>query len=533
LRFIAGVFATGTLAITASAQVQRTPHSLPMTLSLPVGSPAENYLRYAQTLGVSRLEPWGLRPLTPGMMQSQADSGPFSRLVGAQRVRRQGDFVWQVLPVSATIWYNSTYPFGWNDGPAWRGRGATVAADGGVAARWKVLSVTLDPTGFISENRAFEMMPTGLATSIPYADPLNPTGIDRPQRFGDRRYGKLDWGQSTARADAFGIAVGASTANQWIGPMGEWPFLLGNNAAGIPHVFAGSSSPWNVGIGRIHGRLFYGDLRQSAFSNQPDSTGRRLTSGIMGVFMPRFLPGLEIGAGRMFEYRWPAKGFSSRDLRKPLEAFLKEHVVGDSTIPEPNSSQDNQLAALFARWVLPGSGFEAYGELGREDHSWNGRDAILEPDHSATYGLGVRKAWRSPDGALTGLRAEVLNMEISTLFRARSEGAIYAHAFTLQGHTHMGQVLGAGFAPLSGGGAMLGLERFLPNGQTSSISLTRMVIREREVNSSVEVQYALATDRTQRVGSVSVVYGLTAVYDMNRYFRADVGNVMLTLGLRW
>ena len=500
---------------------------------ISIGSARESYLRYAQTLGLASVASWVIRPLSPVALGELADSSGALAYLKTSPVRAIGDLKWQTVPVTASVWYNTTYPFGWNDGAVWRGRGATGAIEGGVDLRWRFLSATLDPMAFIAENRAFPFK-TFSADANPFADPITPY-IDRPQRFGDKSYGQITPGQSTVRLDGLGVSAGVSTANMWIGPMGEWPFLLSNNAAGFPHVFAGSSSPWNIGIGRIHGRIVYGGLTQSAFTNEPDTAPGRIISGIFGSFSPRFLPGLEIGFGRVFEYRWPPRGFSSRDFRKPFEAFLKEKVNSDETavLGAQNQSSDNQLASVFARWVMPHSGFEVYGEFGRDDHNWNGRDAILEPDHIATYGLGLRKAWLNASGRLTGVRAEILNMEQSTLARARPQGSFYEHTATKQGHTQMGQVLGAGFAATSAAGSLLAIDRFTPSGESSSYSLTRMVTRESDFAPRPEVEYALALERTRSTGGFHLTYGLTAVYDFNRDFSADVGNVMTTLRVRW
>src|SRR5207237_1302298 len=148
----------------------------------------------------------------------------------------------------------------------------------------------------------------------------------------------------------------------------------------------------NVWVGTIHGRVFYAELAQSAFTKLTGDTARRFGSGISASFMPALFPGLEIGGARMLATYWPEGGIGWPELRKPFEQFLKEHVR------DADAKVDNQEASMFARWVMPANGFEAYGEFGREDHSGNGRDLILEPDHSATFGLGLRKAWRGERG---------------------------------------------------------------------------------------------------------------------------------------
>jgi hypothetical protein len=516
------------------AQSGTSSDTVPTTLFVPVGSSTESYLRYHQTLGTASLTSWTVRSFSPATITNLVDGSEKKPYLDADRpVHKAGDLLWQAVPVAASLWYNTTYPFGWNDGAVWRGRGATMAVEGGFAVRWKFLSATIDPTFFMAENRRFALMAIRDSSTNPYADPLGSSYMDRPQRFGNRAYARVDAGQTTLRIDTYGLSAGVSTANQWIGPMSDWPFLLGNNAAGFPQLFAGSSAPWNVGIGSVSGRIFYGGLTQTAYMSLPDSNTGRFITGIMGSFSPAALPGLELGAARIFEYTWPAAGLGWEDYRKPFEAFLKEHVKPDGVSTEPNQRADNQLVSIFARWVAPRSGFEAYGEFGRDDHNYNARDAVLEPDHDASYGLGLRKAWRSAAGIVTGVRAETFNMEVSTLARGRPQGMWYGHSEARQGHTQLGQILGAGFAAVAGAGSLFGVERFSNAGERSAFSLIRMVMREGDAEPARDVQYALTGERTRRLGTFRLTYGATGVYNLHRYFAGDVGNVMGSISLTW
>src|SRR5207237_7647069 len=52
-------------SVTLAAQTRIRPDSNATPLILPVGSVAENYLRYAQTLGELPLSAWTIRPMTP------------------------------------------------------------------------------------------------------------------------------------------------------------------------------------------------------------------------------------------------------------------------------------------------------------------------------------------------------------------------------------------------------------------------------------------------------------------------------------
>jgi hypothetical protein len=505
------------LFFSASAARSQIADSARPHIWMPAAGVDANYLRYAQSLGLIRGSQWTILPFTPVELLEDFQA---RRPAAVQR-----------LPAIVSAWYNTTAPFGWNDGAVWRGRGLNVALEGGVAAHYGPVSVALAPLAFFSENKSFPLYPRLDQTAGEFEDPFIADQIDRPQRFGNRSYARLDPGQSVVRIDGRGMTAGVSTMNQWIGPMSEWPFILSNNAAGFPHLFVGSSKPWNVKIGRIHGRIFYGRLSQSAYARPTDTAAVRFTSGISGSYMPAFMPNLELGATRMFEAAWPSAGPGWPEFRKPFEAFLKEHVRANQE-SGPNQNSDNQLASVYARWTFPQSGVEVYGEFGREDHNWNARDAILEPDHMASVGLGFRKAWAAERGRINGLRAELINLESSTLARERPQGAWYVNSGTPQGHTQIGQVLGAGFAAVEGAGSMVAFERLEPGGDGSVFSFMRLVVAER-AGTPPDAIYALSSEFTRPIGGLHVTYGGTAIYEMNRDLLADVGNFMLTARVRW
>ena len=83
----------------------------------------------------------------------------------------------------------------------------------------------------------FPLLANGQSGDAAFGDGLYATVVDRPQRFGDGAYARVDAGQSQVRLDLLGAAVGFSNAHEWWGPAQRYPFLLGTNAAGFPHVF--------------------------------------------------------------------------------------------------------------------------------------------------------------------------------------------------------------------------------------------------------------------------------------------------------
>jgi hypothetical protein len=415
-----------------------------------VGAETEAYLRYVDLTDTSSDASWSIRPLSPPQLKKLAASvggSPWrTRLTGF--ANSNGPFHFGLVSPGASVRYNSQFAYGSNDAAIWAGRGATVAAQGGVYAVAGPVSVTLMPIVFRSENGAFPLALSALPCKC--GEPNFGGNVDRPQRFGVGSYQRLDPGQSTIRIDGLGLGAGFSTANEGWGPSAEYPFILGNNAPGFPHVFFGSSEPLPIFIGKAQVKVIYGRLDQSSYSPVTGSKfyssqveiGRvRFASGLIATFQPRGLDGLEIGAARFVHSIWPRTGIPSSYLRKPLQAFLKVHLPG---IDQQLAGTDNQLASFFARWAFRESGLEVYGEYGREDNSYDLRDFVQEPDHSRAYSVGLAKTLGRQSSRFNVIRLEVMNFQLPPLATTgRGEGGIYIHGSLLQGHTNRGQLLGA------------------------------------------------------------------------------------------
>jgi hypothetical protein len=507
-----------------------------------VGSDRERYLRVLQTLGLVPVYPWSIRGFSLrelDQLRPLPDAHPWAAYPGFSPAGRSSGPLQEAIPATFTARYNTAFPFGMNDGAIWAGRGLTTSAQVGGAVRQGPLSVVVAPLVFWSQNRVFPLMANGQSGNLRFADAAFPTIVDRPQRFGDGAYARIDPGQSTVRVDlGRAIAVGFSTANQWWGPMTEFPYLLGNNAPGFTHFFVGSPVPWNIWVGQLHARVVYGGLGQSAYTDIVGPERRRFASAIVATFSPRGARGLELGAARFFHIVWPDSGLGSRELRRPFESLLKANLRAS----DPNVGPENQLASLFGRWVLPRSGVEIYAEYGREDHNVDTRDLLQEPDHDATYGIGLQKAWIRRAGTIIALRGELVNSSISTLARHRTQIGPYTHFFLRQGHTHRGQLLGTGFAAGTGGsGSSVRLERYSTNG-SESVSWSRLVRQDRVNPTSattrctvdcLDVQHVIQADRLRTYGRLEVRYGLAVVYELNRDFDQDAVNWNPQVEIRW
>jgi hypothetical protein len=190
--------------------------------------------------------------------------------------------------------------------------------------------------------------------------------------------------------------------------------------------------------------------------------------------------------------------------------------------------------------VLPHSGFEVSGEFAREDHAYDFRDLIQEPDHSRFYAIGMRKVFRHSPTSLIAGRLEIINFQVPQLIRYRGEGEIYFHGLIRQGHTNRGQLLGANVGVGSAAGSTVAVDHFSSRGSWTA-SWVRDVNRENgnylllgvRNPRSMDVSHALGFEMTRFLDAIDLTGGLTFVRDFNRNFTSDVNNLNVTLSVSY
>lgn len=522
-------------ALLAAAPLSAQPD---LRLEMGTGGEGERYLRLLQVAGEAPLYPWTLRGFSPREVDRLVPDGaghPWSARLAPADSAAPSRPLRPVRP-SAGVVFNSAFPEGYNDGPVWAGRGATLVASAGAQLRSGPLTARIEPMAFIAQNRAFTLMPNRRTGDERFMDPYGkPDQIDLPQRPGDGAYGRVDPGNSTIRLDARGFAAGVSTANQLWGPAVDQPLVLGPNGPGFPHAFLGTSSPWKVGIGRVHGRVVWGSLGQSEYSAVQGEGSRRFMSGVVATFLPWGLDGLEVGFLRFFHDPWPTGGLDAGNLARPLEGFFKAGLNRDE--PGGQEGAENQLASAFVRWVLPRAGVEVYGEYARDDYNWDLLDFILEPDRKAGYMLGGRRVWRS-GSTLFSLRAEWVDTQRNNLNQGRETGYFYRHSRVPQGHTVRGQLLGSP-AGKGGGGSVLALDGYTARGRwsvdwtrTRVAGPTRAEAFAVEDPTGVDVVQSLGGEVLWFRGGFDLLASVRGSLELNRHFADDVFNLHASLGVR-
>ena len=494
------------------------------------GSELETYLRNLQVAGVVGPYAWSLRRFT----EAEVD-----RLLPADSAHPWvARYDWNPAPprklslaiarpeVASRL--NSGFPYGYNDGAEWAGRGLTLSLEGGVVVRYGPLAASLRPLAFWASNNRFPLAPNGQSGRLIYANNTYSGSIDHPQRFGDGPYALVDGGQSTLEVAKWGVVAGLSTANDYWGPAADFPVLLGNNAAGIPRVFVGTDGPINLWLFRVQIRAVVGRLTQSAYSPKTGVAQLREASGAVLVLTPRWPPGLELGAARFTHRPWPGWSRALHDFSSPF-GFNTTH----------NDSLENGLASAFFRWLVRPASVEIYGEYGTDDYRYNLRELVVEPDHIAGYTIGLRHVARRPGQTLRVVRIEVQNLEPGTLVQSRTQAPFYVHSPLTQGHTYRGQILGSEWG-FGGAAAKVALDWYSPRGRWT-VAWSRLL--RGTTNDSVvatmpqnprglDVLHTLGGERLFFRGRYDILVGVTAMYEFNRDFRRDAFNLNASVSVR-
>ena len=499
----------------------------------------ERYARVRQIAGDAPLYPWTIRAFNAAETRRLTDARgrhPWSNRAEQSRqpVERAGIRL-TTLDGEAQATFNSAFPFGYNDGPVWAGRGLTTSLSGGAHLARGPATLTLAPMFFRSENQPFALGPS--IGPSPFSDAFMGTSIDTPQRFGAGSYQRLAPGNSRVELTAFGVTTGFGTHAQHWGPARDHPLILGNNAGGFPHAFLGSSAPVDLWIGKAHTRLMWGRLDATPYRPASPVARSRFATGIALALQPRGVPGLEVGFSRFFHLEWRGGVVNFENVTRPFIGVVRDfrRTAGDTIGNEP----DNQIASLFARWVLPRSGVEVYAEFGKEDYNKEFRDITMEPDHISGVLYGIQRVLRARDSSRYHVvRGEFLDTRLLPLAMNRPEGPFYAHAPLTQGHTHDGQVLGSAAAP-GGGAAVVAVDRYDADGRTS-ITASRMMRAEFVPPGDVvgdasrsDVFYMVGVDGMRFRGRIAATFELTAVYEANRHFQRDAFNLRASTGVRY
>jgi hypothetical protein len=364
----------------------------------------------------------------------------------------------KLLPITWQVQNNTDHPYSMNDGAMIPARGYQTLISGGFFARFGRLSLQILPEYDYAKNEDFQGFYKQHSDQRWYEYYQTVVFIDMPEKFGDKPYKKLSWGQSSLRFKLGALSVGLSNENLWWGPGMRNSLVMSNSAAGFVHYTLNTVKPIRTAIGSFEGQIIGGRLENSGF-DVPDTARTflgwsiwlkkrdewRYINAMVLSYQPKWVPGLFLGLTRSFTKYNTEKDNSFREL---LPVFFSMTRKNNYDNPSRLAAGDQRVSA-FARWLWLPENAEIYFEYMREDNTYNWRDFILQLEYSRSYLFGVRKM--IPLNRHKGQYIQV-NLELTQLEQTNANPNApsrydYTSRVVLQGYTHYGQLLGSGIGP--------------------------------------------------------------------------------------
>ncbi len=390
--------------------------------TLDAGLLRDQHLRDLQLLGKGRADQsFTLRSIPFGTHTDSA-VGSFKKPVTT------------LLPISWMTQFNSSHPFGGNDGSLIAAKGLQTRLSGGVQMRAGFLEMQLAPELVWAANAAYKT-----TTQFGYNS--------------GKSFRRIYPGQSTVQLVVGGFRAGVSTANQWWGPGLRNSLLMTYQAPGFTHFFIGSRKPQSTPIGSFEWKLMGGWLRTDGERSMESrhllaadpSMGqqKRYLSAFTVSYQPKWIPGLFVGINRVVQT------YSKDSLTNTLGAFERYFPVlalggQKKNVANEDLIDRDQVASFFLRWLFPKQHFEFYIEYGYNDYKYNTRDYLLGPSHSAAHIVGFKKLIpQSGENRWIDITLEFTKMSQTPDHMVRNAGNWYEHGQISEGYTQDNQILGS------------------------------------------------------------------------------------------
>lgn len=367
-----------------------------------------------------------------------------SELMLHYTIKSHGADAIQLLNPLVRLSYNSTLPYGYDDGAVWRGVGYNMEAHAGISGSKGIFSYTFQPVFFFAQNAPYQLVRLSQSANA-YNYQFIPGRIDWVQRYGDKPYAQINPGQSAVKVAKWGFQVSVGTQNFKVGPAIHFPILMSNNAPGLPYLNIGTDGGQMIHfgeleIGEFESNFIYARMKESPYFDEDDSNDNRYYNSMHYGFSPAILPELTIGFNRVLYKQ--SRYWALKDLGAPFfDQFQEVKVVNGDTITSPNDFFD-QMASITMEWKFPTENFRVYGEYAVNDHT----NKTIEPEHSRAYVLGLQKLFSISTLDLI-IAYEHANLSRGHTYRYRPEPTFYQHYFSRQGYTNNGQIVGSSTGP--------------------------------------------------------------------------------------
>jgi len=435
------------------------------TQSLPVGTTAvEDYYRRAQMLGITDTNvSFTVRPIFPNFLKKPFDAYyPDTTERRYDMMETQSSWISDnkklkisLLPLSFQSQFNSTNPYGWNDGPMIPARGLQTLASAGFFLSYGPLTIQFKPEFVYAANNNFATF-SPIQYNVVYAryfDIYN--NIDLPAQFGTGAYSSGFFGQSSIRLNFNAFSFGLSTENLWWGPGIRNSLLMSNSAPGFAHLTLNTTRPVQTPVGSFEGQLIAGRLENSGYPPLegnytdfginvyvPKPNDWRYLTGVVLTWQPKWTPGLFLG----FDQSSMSYGQNLSGLSDYLPFFspIKQVSAPDNPINQPI-----HISSVFMRWLWTQEHAELYFEWGQYNNTEDFLQELLEPNNTRAYIFGVRKLlpFKKSNNENILIGVEVTQLQENSITNIENGTEWYVSQAIRQGYTNQGQELGAGIGP--------------------------------------------------------------------------------------
>jgi hypothetical protein len=349
----------------------------------------------------------------------------------------------RLTPFNILQKFTSDHPYGYNDGPLNYSKGYQFLVSGGIAMRWKFISLQLRPEFYKTASDYYE------------------TG----NRWGTltNSMTKVIFGQSSLNINLGPIIISAATQNLWTGPGISNSIILSNNAQGFRHLGFKTSKPIKTYIGNFEINIVSGllerinDQLNEAWqwkTKYPISYPReeyynpnilfplnRYINLLNFSYSPKILSNITFGFQRVFQNYIPASTYSKLNFTN--EYFPTLNGIFRTQYTDDSYPRDQKLT-FYSKYLSKLDNFQIYFEFGFNDGVVNYRDLILRSQRASVYTFGFNKKYDINNRKFISLNFEATRIAELPNYLVSFAGTFYEHGKILEGYTNNEQIIGAG-----------------------------------------------------------------------------------------
>ena len=222
-----------------------------------------------------------------------------------------------------------------------------------------------------------------------------------------------------------GFGFGVSNASMWWGPGLHSSLQMSTNAPGFRHFVIGTLEEKRI-------RNLGFDLRYMFSHFDEKNAGEPYFSALLVSTTFYSEPQMTIGISRSYLSGHGTLSptgpytISKKDaMLLPFEGLYLESKQTDPEDPESAVDLWDEIMVGYVTATFPSSGLKIYLSYGRDDHAWDKKDFLRQPDHSAASVIGLRKYGLFGHENLVG-GLEYVNLIKSKFWNKRVPGTWYS-----------------------------------------------------------------------------------------------------------